>query len=653
MSTFDSTDLFFLQRPSDTTDPYKAVSREAMKALGIKTQNEMPSNPDEGQLWFPKDEDRMYIRIDSAWRTFPSRDDLYRKVSKTGDSMTGDLVMLGDADVNFPVRGGLTLGSVGNPPGHMILITYENLNPTGILTIPTTGGLETIAKWNDEGLYIFKDPIVPEHVTHKKYVDDENHIQDVNIHQNTTNILALFDDLESVRPSVVRAKYFNTIPVTYGDPVDPGRFYLGDGTNIELSYTDSVTEIYLNKKGDNGIEYIFDDINQDYYVEVQDIKGIGIILGEIVSCTDQGTTVKLVIDAIKYRDEGVLTGDPDPTAVRILIFEKNTTISIDDEDRFAKLYQPNTFTKDNNFRGSGVYLDSAIQPPDPITGDPPVANIFSVKNGWVEDAIGNLTPGVERFNINSGGEVTAGTLGDPFMANFDNDVATKKYVDLRSARAGVYYGDTPPAHPTPGLLWYDTKEDDLTMYMFYENPDTTTAWVPVYSPSRSSSNTNDNFVKKAGDTIHGAVFNYERRATAAALAADQSDDSDLRFVTINTRIAKSTDTGGAEDSSTRKRYGIRFKLDDGNSFKNTLAVNNRLNRFITISGGVDPAIEFNTNLQGSNWDANNQNQTDKMDRAGVKILGIPTPGPGAHETSAVNKKYVDDALDFTKYPELT
>ena len=149
----------------------------------------------------------------------------------------------------------------------------------------------------------------------------------------------------------------------------------------------------------------------------------------------------------------------------------------------------------------------------------------------------------------------------------------------------------------------------------------------------------DNFLDVKGGTLTGATFNYRRQASTADFAADQDDDSDLRFVTINTRIAKNTDTGGTEDSSTRRRYGIRFKLDDGNSFKNTLAVNNRDNRFIQISGGVDPSISFNTNLINSNWDPSIQ---DKMDRAGVMIFGIPTPGPGADETSAVNKKYVDE-----------
>ena len=490
MATFTHTDLFFLQRPDDTADPYKAVSREAMRSLGIKTQIPMPSDPDEGQLWYPKDERTLMIHVDGHWEAMPNLGDFNLKVSRVGDSMTGDLIMLGAANLNFPVHGGLTLGAGGPKSGHLISVSYENTNPVGILTIPSAGGLKTIAKWNEDGLYVFKDPAEAEHVTHKKYVDDENHIQDVNIHQNTTNIIALFDDLESVRPSVLRAKYFNIIPATYGDTVPSGRFYLGNGTTVQLSYTDSVTEIIMNKKGDNGIENVFDDVNQDYYVEVQDIKGIGIILGEIVSITDQVSQVKLEINVIKYRDDGVLTGDPDPTEVRILIFKKNVSVSINDEDRFAKLFEPNTFTKDNKFIGVGVHIDSVVQPPDPVTG-PPVANIFSVRNGWTEDAVGNLTPGIERFLVNSEGEVTAGTLGDPFMAKFDNDVATKKYVDFRSSRAGVYYGDTAPQNATPGLLWYDTKENDLTMYMYYENPDTTTVWVPVYSPSRGSGSTDN------------------------------------------------------------------------------------------------------------------------------------------------------------------
>ena len=69
-------------------------------------------------------------------------------------------------------------------------------------------------------------------------------------------------------------------------------------------------------------------------------------------------------------------------------------------------------------------------------------------------------------------------------------------------RVGAYYGDIPPVNPMPGMLWYDTKEDDLTMYMFYENPDTTTVWVPVYSPTKSNSG-GSGYVKKTGDDMLG------------------------------------------------------------------------------------------------------------------------------------------------------
>lgn len=482
MSTFNPSDLFFLQRPSDTADLYKAVTRDSMKALGIMTSDIAPTNDEEGQLWFRPAINQLYIYEGGQWvEAAGSTHNLNLKVSRTGDSMTGDLIMLGGADVNFPLIGGLTLGNASAGGGHMVLVSYDtNFHPQGFLTIPSQGGgLDTIAKWDSLGLYTLKDPVDPAQVTHKQYVDEENHLQDLVIEQNTTNIIALFDDLESVRPSTLRAKYNYMIPASSGDLTPDGRIYFSDGSNILTTYTDLITEIHLNKEANNGITYDFSTVTQDFLVEVQDVKGIGIFLAEIDTITEVSDQIKLEVNVIKHRDEGTLVGDPDPTEVRVLIFKNNTEININGEDRFAKLFEPNTFTKSNTFKGPGVYIDSV----SPLPGAVGYTNstIFSVVNGAT-----GVTPGKDRFKINAKGEVTAGTVPDPFMAQFDNDVVTKKYVDERMSRVGAYYGDTPPSNPGPGMLWYDTKEDDLTMYMYYENPDNTFVWVPVYSPSKGS-----------------------------------------------------------------------------------------------------------------------------------------------------------------------
>ena len=152
------------------------------------------------------------------------------------------------------------------------------------------------------------------------------------------------------------------------------------------------------------------------------------------------------------------------------------------------------------------------------------SNIFTVSNG----ATGS-TPGDERFNINSKGEVTAGTVLNPFLASNDNDVVVKKYLDERMKRVGAYYGDTPPLNPEPGMLWYDTKEDDLTMYMFYENPDTTTVWVPVYSPTKSNSG-GSGYVKKSGDDMFGDLkFDGSNQVQTRFINSAQNSSLQLQF----------------------------------------------------------------------------------------------------------------------------
>ena len=529
MSTFDPTDLFLLQRPSDSTDPYKAVTRESMRALGIVYSQSMPSDPDQGQLWCEDTRD-LFIYNGTGWQLISSITKLDEKVSKIGDSMTGDLVMLGNADINFPVNGGLTLGetqgNVNVSSGHMVLVSYDtNIRPQGFLTIPSPrGGLDSIAKWTEEGLHVLKDPAHHSHATHKKYVDDENHDQDLIIEQNATNIIALFDDLESVRPSTVRTKYNYTIPSTYGNNSGEGRIYFGNGTSVVTAYNNTITEIYFNTKANNGIVYDVSTVTEEFYVEIQDIKSTGILLAEVVTVTDDLLgNIKIELNVIRHRDDGELVGDPDPTEVRLLIFKKSTEIDVTDEDRFAKLDEPNIFTKANTFKGPGVYIDSVA--PLPSVPGFSTTNIFSVLNGAT-----GVTAGTERFKINSKGEVTAGTVPLPFMAQYDNDVVTKKYVDERMARVGAYYGDTPPVNPVPGMLWYDTKEEDLTMYMFYENPDNTTVWTPVYSPTKGVGAAGSGlFVEKSGSTMTGPLIVEDtiKANKVETLVVDSGENSNL------------------------------------------------------------------------------------------------------------------------------
>ena len=494
MSTLENTDLFLLQRPSDPTDPYKAVTRNTMKYIGILTDFTQPADPDEGTLWWQPVVGELFVYHNGRWIDSDGGI-LSGKVSKAGDDMIGDLVMLNNASLNFPLEGGLTIGA-GASKGHMILMSFNTGNPIGSLTIPSPhGGLDTIAQWKDDGLYVLYPPTNYNHATNKKYVDDENHLQNLIINQNSTNIIALLDDLESVRPSIIRQKYDYYIPSTNGDATPDGRIYFSDGTNILTTYTDSVTEIYLNKKANNGITYDFQDVTTNDFVEVQDILGIGILLCEITNITETANSIKLEVDVVKNRDDGTLVGDPDPTEVRVLIFSKDIFINVDADGRYAKLYEPNILTKNNTFTGPRVHVDSNA--PLPSVPGAVTSNIFTVTNGAT-----GITSGDERFNINSKGDVTAGTVLNPFLASNDNDVVVKAYLDERLKNVGAYYGDTPPLNPVPGMLWYDTKEDDLTMYMFYENPDTTTVWVPVYSPTKANSS-GSGYVKKSGDDMLG------------------------------------------------------------------------------------------------------------------------------------------------------
>ena len=561
MAKFQSTDLFFLQRPSDFYDQYKAVTRDSMKYLGILTNFTEPADPSEGTLWWQPVVGQMFVYHSGRWIDTDGSI-LAGKVSRSGDSMTGDLVMLNDSSVNFPLEGGLTIGS-GASKGHMLLLNFNSGSPIGSLTIPSPRGLDTIAQWKDDGLYVLYPPTDPDHATNKKYVDDENEAQNLVINQNSTNIIALLDDLESVRPSIIRQKYDYVIPNNNGDPATDGRIYFSDGTNILNTYTDTVTEIYLNKKANNGITYDFQNVTTDHYVEVQDVLGIGILLCEITNIVDNVNTIKLEVDVVKNRDDGTLVGDPNPTEVRVLIFGKEIVVNVDADGRYAKLYEPNVLTKNNTFTGPRVHVDSNA----PLPGVPGAvtSNIFTVSNGAT-----GITPGDERFNINSVGDVTAGTVLNPFLASNDNDVVVKAYLDERMKSVGAYYGDTPPNNPVPGMLWYDTKEDDLTMYMFYENPDLTTVWVPVYSPTKENSG-GQGYVKKAGDDMFGDLkFDGTNQVQTRFVNSAQNSGLQLQF-NNNTKVWVKTDHVALIDANLK--FGTKGTKIISNTDKDIIQLN--------------------------------------------------------------------------------
>ena len=110
MSKFESTDLFLLQRPSDPSDPYKAVTRDSMKYIGILTSFTEPSDPGEGALWWQPSIGELFVYHNGRWIDSDGGI-LSGKVSKAGDTMIGDLVMLNNTSLNFPLEGGLTIGA--------------------------------------------------------------------------------------------------------------------------------------------------------------------------------------------------------------------------------------------------------------------------------------------------------------------------------------------------------------------------------------------------------------------------------------------------------------------------------------------------------------------------------------------------------------
>lgn len=72
------------------------------------------------------------------------------------------------------------------------------------------------------------------------------------------------------------------------------------------------------------------------------------------------------------------------------------------------------------------------------------------------------------FRIKNGLYVTnGGTFGGTVTVatpTQNEHAATKQYVDLATGSPAIPVGDTPPASPTNGALWYDTVTERLHVY---------------------------------------------------------------------------------------------------------------------------------------------------------------------------------------------
>lgn len=65
----------------------------------------------------------------------------------------------------------------------------------------------------------------------------------------------------------------------------------------------------------------------------------------------------------------------------------------------------------------------------------------------------------------------------------DRDPGPPQTITIKSTATGVSVGETPPASPAQGNLWFDS--DTLRLYLWYEGP-TSSQWVGVTIPSTAS-----------------------------------------------------------------------------------------------------------------------------------------------------------------------
>jgi len=158
----------------------------------------------------------------------------------------------------------------------------------------------------------------------------------------------------------------------------------------------------------------------------------------------------------------------------------------------------------------------------------------------------------------------------------------------------------------------------------------------------SGSSVNGNFVLRTGDVMTGDLImddadieldngkiEFEAKGDTAYV-----QNSDNRFARIVSRAPKNTSDGTTDYTTV---FGIKVDLDEGNTFKNQFAVNNRDGDIVKVTSGTGPTVQFGTNFADNKtgWD-------DPKYEGSVKIEGIPTPAfDNPEPTIAVNKEYVD------------
>lgn len=159
----------------------------------------------------------------------------------------------------------------------------------------------------------------------------------------------------------------------------------------------------------------------------------------------------------------------------------------------------------------------------------------------------------------------------------------------------------------------------------------------------------DLFVKKAGDTMTGnlvmdtADIELDNGYLVFEVKGDLAyvTDPNNRFAKIVSRAPKNTSDGTTDTSSA---FGIRVELDEGNTFKNQFAVNNRDGDIVKVTSGTGPSVQF-----GTNFTENKDGWDDPKYEGSVTIKGIPTPAfDNPEPTIAVNKEYVDTRDDLLR-----
>jgi hypothetical protein len=118
------------------------------------------------------------------------------------------------------------------------------------------------------------------------------------------------------------------------------------------------------------------------------------------------------------------------------------------------------------------YVDDQIHT---ILGTGPVIS-YNGRTGAVSSIPGDIT--LAGGLLKSGGTMTGELILAPANATptNPNDATTKSYVDSMVAASGgiVYIGDTPPASPFVGMLWWDSVSTNMFVY-YYDG--TSTQWV--------------------------------------------------------------------------------------------------------------------------------------------------------------------------------